>query len=387
MIRKNRLIYFFLMMLLISCNTGNKKTSEKVESITEQTASRPDSFENDSVMLDYIQKVHFNYMWDGAEKTSGLALERIHLDNNYPQNDEGTVTIGGSGFGIAGILTAIHRQFITREEGVERLTKIVDYLAKADRFHGVWPHWLEGSTGKVLPFSKKDDGGDLVESCFVIQSLLCVRQYFQNGNEKERQLCEKINKIWHEVEFDWYQNGKDVIYWHWSPNYGWEMNFPLEGYNEALIVYVLAASSPTHPVSATAYHNGWARGGNIKSDSKPYGYPLEVKHNGAEKLGGPLFWAHYSYIGLNPKGLSDCNETSCAFDGIAYNPSETGERDMLVVQAGEYEGIFMADLPIDKLREYRSTEVLGNAYHHPDKYGLLVEERIEAPFVRDDYRP
>ena len=189
MIRKNRLIYFFLMMLLISCNTGNKKTSEKVESITEQTALRPDSFENDSVMLDYIQKVHFNYMWDGAEKTSGLALERIHLDNNYPQNDEGTVTIGGSGFGIAGILTAIHRQFITREEGVERLTKIVDYLAKADRFHGVWPHWLEGSTGKVLPFSKKDDGGDLVESCFVIQSLLCVRQYFQNGNEKEKQLC------------------------------------------------------------------------------------------------------------------------------------------------------------------------------------------------------
>lgn len=287
----------------ISCGTNTKNTAS--ESITYQAENRPAEFENDSIFLDYIQKVHFNYMWDGAEKTSGLALERIHLDNNYPQNDEGTVTIGGSGFGIAGILTAIHRQFITREEGVERLTKIVDYLAKADRFHGVWPHWLEGSTGKVLPFSKKDDGGDLVESCFVIQSLLCVRQYFQNGNEKERQLCEKINKIWHEVEFDWYQNGKDVIYWHWSPNYGWEMNFPLEGYNEALIVYVLAASSPTHPVSATAYHNGWARGGNIKSDSKPYGCPLEVKHNGAEKLGGPLFWAHYSYIGLNPKGLSD----------------------------------------------------------------------------------
>lgn len=107
------------------------------------------------------------------------------------------------------------------------------------------------------------------------------------------------------MEFDWYQNGKDVIYWHWSPNYGWEMNFPLEGYNEALIVYVLAASSPTHPVPASAYHNGWARGGNIKTSAAPYGLPLELKHNGAEELGGPLFWAHYSYIGLDPRKIKD----------------------------------------------------------------------------------
>lgn len=151
----------------------------KTLSITEQTASRPDSFASDSVMLDYIQKVHFNYMWDGAEQTSGLAPERIHLDGNYPQNDSSVVTTGGSGFGIAGILVAIDRKFISREEGVARLHKIVDYLTRADRFHGVWPHWLDGPTGKVKPFGTKDDGGDLVESCFVMQSLLCVRQYFE----------------------------------------------------------------------------------------------------------------------------------------------------------------------------------------------------------------
>ena len=138
-------------------------------------------------------------------------------------------------------MVAIDRKFISREDGVERLHKIVDYLTRADRFHGVWPHWLDGPTGKVKPFGMKDDGGDLVESCFVMQSLLCVRQYFENGNPKEKELCEKINKLWHEMEFDWYQNGKDVIYWHCSPNYGLEMIFPLEGYNEALIVYVLAA--------------------------------------------------------------------------------------------------------------------------------------------------
>ena len=138
-----------------------------------------------------------------------------------------------------------------------------------------------------------------------MQSLLCVRQYFRDGNEQEKKLAKKIDQLWKEMEFSWYQNGKDVIYWHWSPEYNWEMNFPLEGYNEALIVYVLAASSPTYPVPASAYHNGWARGGGIKSDSAPYGLPLELKHNGAEKLGGPLFWAQYSYIGLDPRNLSD----------------------------------------------------------------------------------
>lgn len=267
---------------------------------------RPESFVNDEEMLDYIQKTHFNYMWDGAEPTSGLARERIHLDGVYPQNDQDVVTIGGSGFGVAGLLVAIDRGFVTRDAGVNRLNKIVDYLAKADRFHGVWPHWLYGPTGKVKPFGEKDNGGDLVESSFLMQSLLCVRQYFKDGNELEKSLAQKIDVLWKEMEFDWYRNGgKNVLYWHWSPNYGWEMNFPLEGYNECLITYILAASSPTHGVPAECYHQGWARSGGIKSDSKFFDLPLEVKHNGAEATGGPLFWAHYSYIGLDPRNLVD----------------------------------------------------------------------------------
>ena len=269
-------------------------------------SDRPETFASDDEMLDYIQKVHFNYMWDGAEPTSGLARERIHLDGEYPENDQNVVTTGGSGFGIAGVLVAIDRGFVSRTDGVKRLTKIVDYLAKADRFHGVWPHWMYGPTGKVKPFGQKDNGGDLVESCFLMESLLCVRQYFKDGNADEQALCKKINQLWHEMEFDWYtKGGEDVLYWHWSPSYGWEMNFPLQGYNECLIVYILAAASPTHTVPASCYHKGWARSGGIKSNAKPYGLPLELKHNGAEANGGPLFWAHYSYIGLDPRNLSD----------------------------------------------------------------------------------
>ena len=293
-----------IILLTVACANSHK--SESGDNAAQQESKRPAEFANDDELLDYIQKVHFNYMWDGAEATSGLACERIHLDGDYPQNDKDVVTTGGSGFGIAGVLAAIDRGFIDREEGVKRLTKIVDYLAKADRFHGVWPHWLDGPTGKVKPFGQKDNGGDLVESCFLMESLLCVRQYFRSGNDEEKALAEKIDKLWREMEFDWYtKGGEDVIYWHWSPEYGWEMNFPLEGYNECLIVYILAAASPTHSVPAECYHKGWARSGGIKSDAVYYGLPLELKHNGDEMTGGPLFWAHYSYIGLDPRNLKD----------------------------------------------------------------------------------
>lgn len=307
---KHLILLLSVMMLVGMAACGSKTdpsaAGEEQEQSTTDSMGRPASFENDDAMLDYIEKVHFNYMWDGAEPVSGLARERIHLDGSYPENDQDVVTIGGSGFGVAGLLAAIERKYITREAGVERLNKIVDYLARADRFHGVWPHWLNGPTGKVKPFGKKDNGGDLVESSFLMQTLLCVRQYFKDGNETEKALAGKIDQLWKEMEFDWYtRGGQDVIYWHWSPDYQWEMNFLLEGYNECLIVYVLAAASPTHSVPASAYHNGWARSGGIKSDAKPHGYALELKHNGAEATGGPLFWAHYSWIGLDPRGLSD----------------------------------------------------------------------------------
>lgn len=286
-----------LSIAIISCNQNKTTTAAKDH--------RPTSFATEDEFLDYIQKTHLNYMWEGAEATSGLAPERIHMDSIYPENDQQVITTGGSGFGIAGLIVGIERGFLPREQGVERLHKITNYLATADRFHGVWSHWINGPTGKVKPFGTKDNGGDLVESAFLMQGLLCVREYFKDGNEREKELVNKIDTLWQEMEWDWYLNNKDVLYWHWSPEYQWEMNFPLEGYNECLITYILAAASPTHTIPASAYHNGWARGGKIKSDAVAYGYPLILKHNGAEEYGGPLFWAHYSYIGLSPKGLQD----------------------------------------------------------------------------------
>ena len=284
----------FIFLSIASCTSSKKIIKDVVQFNTE-----------DEKIFTDVQKRTFQYFWEGAEPNSGLARERFHVDNVYPQNDKMVVTSGGAGFGVMAILVGIERGFITRVQAVERFERILNFLETADRFHGAWPHWWNGETGKVKPFSKKDDGGDLVETSYLIQGLLCVRQYFKDGNQKEKDIAMRIDKLWKEVEFDWYRNGKNVLYWHWSPNYAWEMNFAVTGYNECLIMYILAASSPTHSIPAEVYHEGWAKSGAINATTTKYGYTLRLSHNGAPEYGGPLFWAQYSYLGLDPRGLKD----------------------------------------------------------------------------------
>ncbi|PKB42723.1 hypothetical protein AX016_0894 [Cellulophaga sp. RHA19] len=285
------LVVLAVASLLTGCNNKPKKVQKQVWT--------------DEALMDTVQKQTFNYFWDGAEPVSGLARERIHLDSIYPTHDKDIITIGGSGFGLMAIVVGAERGYITKEEALSRFEKSVDFLEKADRFHGAWPHWLLPS-GKVAPFSTYDDGGDLVETAFLIQGLLTVKEYYANGGEREQKLVAKIQKLWEEVEWDWYTKGENTLYWHWSPNVTWKMNFPVGGYNEALIMYILAAASPTHPVSKEVYDEGWALKGEIAKDTVYYGLETELNHyeHDASPV-GPLFWAHYSYLGLNPKGLTD----------------------------------------------------------------------------------
>ncbi|WP_452218449.1 glucoamylase family protein [Lacinutrix undariae] len=293
---------FLVILSLFSCNSKQKK---EVQTVVEEP--KIPLFFNDDTLLDTIQKQTFNYFWEAAEPNSGLARERLHMDNVYPTSPKNTVTTGGSGFGFMAILVGVKRGFITREQAFNRYMKMVSFLEKADRFHGAWPHWIDGETGKVRAFSKKDNGGDLVETAFLVQGMLTVAEYFKEGSKEEQILVDKIDKLWREVEWDWYtKNDEDVLYWHWSPEYAWEMNFPVGGYNECLIMYVLAAASPTHPVSKAVYEKGWARDGKITSKDSLYGEPLVVDYYEHDTSAiGPLFWAHYSYLGLNPNGLSD----------------------------------------------------------------------------------
>ncbi|MFN7842126.1 MAG: glucoamylase family protein [Pirellula sp.] len=260
---------------------------------------------SDEELLTETQRKTFDYFWNGAELNSGWARERIHLDD--PDLDSTLVTSGGTGFGLMAILVGIEREFVNREDAVQRLEKIIDFAERADRYHGVWPHWLLGDTGKVKPFSLDDDGADLVESSFLAQGLICVRQYFANGNPREQTLARRADQLWQTMEWDFFRGDsrENVLFWHWSPRVGWRMNFRIRGYNECLITYVLAASSPTHPIPAEVYHEGWAESGAIKETRTYLGETLTMRHQGVKNSCGPLFWSHYSFLGLDPRGLSD----------------------------------------------------------------------------------
>ena len=288
----------------------------------------PDSTET---LLTDVQKQTFQYFWDGAEPTSGLARERIHIDGVYPQNDPNVVTIGGSGFGLMSIIIGMERNFITKEEGTNRLNKIMDYLAKIPRFHGAWAHWYNGPEATVKAFGNKDNGGDIVETAFLAQGLITVREYFKNGNTLQKAVGEKADKLWKEIEWNHYTNNKNVIYWHWSPEHQFGMNHPIQGFDECLITYILGASSPTSPITHQVFEEGWNRSGAIQSNLEKYNVPIIAKHNAKPGEVGPLFWSHYSFLGLNPHGLKDVylnyedvvhNHTKIHIEHAKRNPNQ-----------------------------------------------------------------
>jgi hypothetical protein len=254
---------------------------------------------SDKELLTEVQRQTFKYFWDFAHPVSGLARER---NNSVRLPDHGVVTIGGSGFGVMALIVGVERQFITRSQAVERMLKILLFLDTADHFHGIWPHWMNGATGETVPFSRKDDGADLVESAFMFEGLLTAHQYFNENTPEERRIRNLINKLWREAEWNFFtRDGQETLYWHWSPNHGWSMNHRIHGFNECHIVYILAAASPTYPIQENVYHRGWANSNVFINNREYYGIKLQL----GPEYGGPLFFSHYSYLGLDPRGLKD----------------------------------------------------------------------------------
>ena len=281
--------FLFLMITWISVHT-------QVDSVFQCTPEQ-------SVLLDSLQYQTIQYFWKGGEPVSGAARERLHLDEEYPVHPEFIITSGGTGFGIMALIVGIERGFIPRSKGVARLQMLADWLGEAQRYHGAWSHWYYPD-GYTFPFSKYDDGGDIVETAFLAQGLITARQYFRQGNEEEKALADQLDSLWRGIEWDWYTKGEDVLYWHWSSYYDFKMNFRIRGHNECLIAYVMAASSPDHGIDRSVLEKGYFKDGAVFTDASYYDLPLILDHYDTENdPAGPLFWAHYSHLGLDPRGL------------------------------------------------------------------------------------
>ena len=254
---------------------------------------------SDEQLQQMVQRYTFRYFWDFADPLTGLAYER----SNDKRAD--CITTGGSGFGVMGIVAGVRNGFVTRPEAVARLTKIVGALEKLPRFHGAWAHWYNTRTGQPYHFSEKDNGGDLVETAFLVQGLLAAQGYFDGNDAAEKALRDRIEQLWREVEWSHYTQGQNALYWHWSPDYGFAMNHPIKGYDETFVTYSLAAASPTFPIDKQVYDDCWVnrKEGEFFCATDFYGIMLPLGKRA--QMGGPLFWVHYSYTGLDPRGLAD----------------------------------------------------------------------------------
>ena len=329
---------------------------------------------SDSTLVDLTQKQTFKYFWDFAHPVSGMARERSNVEFGYGSE---VVTTGGTGFGVMAVIVGAERGWITRDTAARFLLKMVNFLLKANSYHGVFPHWMNGETGKTIPFSRKDDGADLVESSYLFEGLLCARQYFNGDNRTEKELRNRINWMWNDVEWNWFtKGGEEVLYWHWSPNNGWAMNFPVRGFNECLIMYILAVSCPNerYGVSPAVYHRGWAQSNFFKNGKKFYGYTLPLGFD----YGGPLFFSHYSFLGLDPRGLKDQyadyweqnqNHTLINYSYCVDNPKKWkgyGENCWGLTASDSYVG-YAAHSPTEDLGVISPTAALSAFPYAPDK--------------------
>ncbi len=251
----------------------------------------------DDALLDAVQRQTFAYFWEGAEPSSGLACDRrTRTDVSNPK-----VATGGSGFGIMALIVAVERGWIARSAALERLGRMLAVLQGAPRYHGAMPHFLDGRSGQTIPFSARDDGGDLVETSFLCMGLLCARQYFERDTPVETRLRAAITALWEQVEWRWYTRGRPLLYWHWSPTHQWAIDHEIRGWNECLITYVLAAAAPHDPIDAQVYDQGFAAGRTFRNGNRYYGFELPL----GMPYGGPLFFTQYSFCGLDPRGLRD----------------------------------------------------------------------------------
>jgi len=361
-----RMLVVALFACSIAVQAQSTKTADRKAAVT-----RGASPLSDSALLDLVQKQTFKYFWDFAHPVSGLARERSNIAYDY--GDE-VVTTGGSGFGIMAIIAASNRHWITRDSAAKHLLKTVNFLLKANSYHGIFPHWLNGTTGVTIPFSRKDDGADVVETSYLFEGLLCARQYFDQQNQLENQLRTKINWLWTGAEWSWHQRDMgNSFYWHWSPNNGWSMNFELRGWNECLITYILSASSPDYPITEDVYRKCWAESNHFINGRTYYGIKLPLGF----PYGGPLFFAHYSFMGLNPHGLKDqyadyweqnVSQTQINYKHCVLNPYHFkgyGENCWGLTASDTYDG-YNAQSPDNDFGTISPTAALSSFPYTPD---------------------
>jgi hypothetical protein len=284
---KNNILILFILITLNACGTEPPPTIVVVK--TDDTYSpakvRP--------VMDEWQHKTFNYFYEGASPATGMALEG---------NDRGdVVTTGGSGFGLMAIIVGSERGWITRQQAALQTQKIVRFLGKAERFKGMWSHWYNPD-GTSHPFGDQVKTGDVVESAFMAAGLLTASEYYTANTTIETEIRDSVASFWNTIDWKFYTGNANVLHWLWYSQEN-RITMDVKGWNECWIAYILALGAPNqHNISTDVYTQGWQSNGGIYHANRSfYGYSLPL----SDEKGGPMFFAHYSFLGLDPQKLED----------------------------------------------------------------------------------
>ncbi len=284
---KKLILIFFTLFNIIACGEDPEPTIV--------VDKNDDTYSPEKVqpVLDEWQRKTFNFFYEGADPTSGMAYEGTERGT--------TITSGGSGFGVMAIIVGAERGWITRQQAAEQTRKIVKFLGKADRFKGMWSHWYNPD-GTAFPFGNQVKTGDVIESSFMMAGLLAASEYYNSNSAIETEIRDSVASFWNTMDWKFYAQSGKSLYWLW---FSQDNRFELEikGWNEGLIAYILALGAPeSNTIPESVYTQGWQNNGGFSHPNRSYyGYNLPL----GETKGGPLFFAHYSFLGLNPTMMED----------------------------------------------------------------------------------
>jgi hypothetical protein len=241
-----------------------------------------------------VQEAAVRFYFEEAHPVSGLSQE------GAPGWGD-TSAVGSTGMGMANIIVGVHRGFVTREQGVALALKMLRFLdQKTETQAGAFAHWMDGTTGAARKFGSNGTAADLVETSFLIQGAILLREYFNGSSAEEREIGAIATRLAAEVQWPQFmvdQPTGPVMMWHWDSVVG-PGELPIRGFHEGMMPYILGIGSQTYPIPAKSFYTGWYHPqhqlGTTRTD-------FGIEHGLGRGIGWPLFFAHYSHIGFDPR--------------------------------------------------------------------------------------
>jgi hypothetical protein len=304
---------------------------------------------------DELKERTFNYFWEVIDEGTW------QTDDRYPTRN--FTSVAATGFALPSYIIGVHNGYITREQGAERVHKVLDWLWNAPQgpdeegmtgYKGFFYHFLNYGSGtryKTVELSTIDTG-------LLMAGVLTAQSYFDGDNETEREIRSLADSLYLRVEWDWAMNDNPTMSMGWHPERGF-IKAEWKGYNEAMVLLILALGSPQHPV----HDNAWDVWTSTYDWEEFYGY----EHVNF----APLFGHQYSQMFVDFRGIQDEYMKEKGIDYFENSRRATlANKAYCVANPGNFKGygeniwgLTACDGPANQVRKIDGRSIQFKTYH------------------------